>query len=109
MTPLTNPQTPRELVYNEAHTTTRAVIERTNGVLKARWLCLDAKGGTLLYAPEKVCKIILACCVLHNIAMKQGLPLPEIPNAPERLPQEPAHGPANVAAIRTRQQLIERL
>lgn len=108
MTPLANPQTPQELAYNEAHAATRAAVERTNGVLKARWLCLDSKGGTLLYAPEKVCRIILACCVLHNVALKHGLPLPEVLNPVERLPPEPAVGPRNAAAIERRQRLIER-
>ena len=108
MTPLGNPQTPREIAYNEAHAITRAVIERTNGVLKARWLCLDHRGGTLLYAPEKVCKIIMACCVLHNISLKWGLPLPEVQNPPERLPPQPVAEVRNVAAINTRLRLIER-
>lgn len=108
MTPLTNPQTPQELRYNEAHAVTRAVIERTNGVLKARWLCLDHRGRTLLYAPEKVCKIIMACCVLHNISIKRGLPIPDVPHPPERLPPEPAREIGNAAAVLVRQRLIER-
>src|SRR4029434_3794066 len=41
----------------------------SGGMLKGRWRCLDASGGRLLYAPEKVCQIILACCVLHNICL----------------------------------------
>ena len=31
--------------------------------------------GALLYAPEKLCNIILACSFLHNIALVNGLPL----------------------------------
>ncbi len=69
MTPLTNPQTPWVLAYNEA---TRTITEHTNCVLKVRWLCLDAKGGILLYKPKNMCKIILACFVLCNIAMKEA-------------------------------------
>ncbi|KAK0132138.1 putative nuclease HARBI1 [Merluccius polli] len=100
MTPLTNPQTPREVSYNQMHARTRSTIElvvdflvrlrelsrsfelvrsrtthhyieRTIGILKGRWMCLDTAGGKLLYKPEKVCRIIMACCVLHNIAMKR--------------------------------------
>ncbi len=41
-------------------------------LLKGRWLCLESAGGTLLYTADKVCKIILACGVLHNIARDNG-------------------------------------
>uniref|UniRef100_A0AAV2JKC6 DDE Tnp4 domain-containing protein n=1 Tax=Knipowitschia caucasica TaxID=637954 RepID=A0AAV2JKC6_KNICA len=63
-------------VYNDKHVRTRSIIERTIGILKGRWMCLDTAGGKLLYKPEKVCRIIMAYCVLHNIAMKRGVPLP---------------------------------
>ena len=43
------------------------------GLLKGRWLRLGPAGGTLLYTPEKVCDIILACSVLHNIALVNGV------------------------------------
>uniref|UniRef100_A0A672JXS8 Putative nuclease HARBI1 n=1 Tax=Sinocyclocheilus grahami TaxID=75366 RepID=A0A672JXS8_SINGR len=56
MTPLANPTTPQE-------------VQRTIGLLKSHWMCLDAAGGMLLYRPDKICQIVLACCVLHNIAM----------------------------------------
>src|SRR4029434_11328929 len=46
-------------------------------MLKGRWRCLDAQGGRLLYDPEKVCQIILACCVLHNICVSHGIELGE--------------------------------
>ncbi|KAJ8364596.1 hypothetical protein SKAU_G00078220 [Synaphobranchus kaupii] len=39
--------------YNLAHSRTRSVVERTIGLLKGRWRCLDASGGKLLYKPEK--------------------------------------------------------
>ncbi len=44
---------------------------------------LDTSCGTLLYRPEKVSKIILACCILHNIAMEHGLPETEDILGPE--------------------------
>uniref|UniRef100_A0AAV2JX84 DDE Tnp4 domain-containing protein n=1 Tax=Knipowitschia caucasica TaxID=637954 RepID=A0AAV2JX84_KNICA len=53
MTPLTNPQTPQEVSYNDKHARTRSIIERTIGILKGRWMCLDTAGGKLLYKPEK--------------------------------------------------------
>ncbi|XP_013882495.1 putative nuclease HARBI1 [Austrofundulus limnaeus] len=92
MTPLTIPQTRQECLYNQLHTRTRAVVERTIGVLKARWMCLDTAGGKLLYTSEKACQIILACCILHNIAVKEGVPFPD-PAPAEEMPQDPPHGP----------------
>ncbi|XP_042565818.1 putative nuclease HARBI1 [Clupea harengus] len=46
-------------------------------MLKGRWRCLDASGGRLLYDPEKVYQISLACCVLHNICLSHGIELRE--------------------------------
>ncbi|CAL9696489.1 unnamed protein product [Knipowitschia caucasica] len=50
-------------------------IEHTIGILKGCWMCLDTAGGKLLYKPEKGCRIIMACCILHNIDVKRGVPL----------------------------------
>ncbi|KAK6325537.1 hypothetical protein J4Q44_G00048790 [Coregonus suidteri] len=79
LTPLTNPQTDRERRYNDAHSRTRSVVERAIGQLKCRWCCLDRTGGMLLYRPDKVCRIILACGVLHNVAHRHGIPLEALP------------------------------
>ncbi|KAJ8335832.1 hypothetical protein SKAU_G00391740 [Synaphobranchus kaupii] len=54
LTPFADPRTAEELRYNLAHGRTRSVVERTIGLLKGRWRCLDASGGKLLYKPEKV-------------------------------------------------------
>ena len=64
------------------HQSTRAIVERT--VLKARWMCLDTTGGKLLHSPEKA----LTCCVLHNIAMNEGLSLPE-PAQADNMSEDP--------------------
>ena len=67
------------------HQSTRAVVEHTE--LRAKWVSPDtAGGGKLLYSPEKACQIILACCVLQNIAMNEGLPLPEPAQVDKRHP-----------------------
>ncbi|KAJ1158011.1 hypothetical protein NDU88_010707 [Pleurodeles waltl] len=31
-------------------------------------------GVSLFYAPKKVCQIIVACCMLHNLALRRQLP-----------------------------------
>ena len=69
LTPLLNPISNSEMRYNHAHTKTRSVVERTFGILKRRFHCLH---GELRVKPEKACKIIGACCVLHNIAINAG-------------------------------------
>ncbi|KAJ1206321.1 hypothetical protein NDU88_001728 [Pleurodeles waltl] len=74
LTPVRNPRTRAEERYNEAHGRTRRVIERTFGLLKARFRCLHMTGGSLMYSPRKVCHIIVACCMLHNLALRRQVP-----------------------------------
>ncbi|XP_018568688.1 putative nuclease HARBI1 [Anoplophora glabripennis] len=62
--------------FNIAHKSSRAVIERCNGVLKMRFRCL-LKHRVLHYTPEVASKIINACVVLHNICIHNNLPDPE--------------------------------
>ncbi|KAG5840010.1 hypothetical protein ANANG_G00211610 [Anguilla anguilla] len=50
MTPLQCPETPADYRYNLAHTATHEI-----------------------YSPEKCARIILACCVLHNVSLQSGL------------------------------------
>lgn len=108
MTPLANPRTPQEVRYNLKHARARSVIERTIGLLKSRWMCLDAAGGMLLYRPEKICHIVLACCILHNIAMARGVPAPYGPHAQPEPVGDEMHAPAQ-AALQACLQLIQRL
>ncbi|KAJ1122142.1 hypothetical protein NDU88_000646 [Pleurodeles waltl] len=74
LTPLRNPRTRAEERYNEAHGRTRRVIERTFGLLKARFRCRHMTGGSLFYSPKKVCQIIVTCCMLHNLALRRQVP-----------------------------------
>lgn len=73
MTPIANLRTHAEQKYNEAHSSTWKVIKRTLGLLKTRFCCLDKSKGVLQYNPEMVCKIFVACCMLHNIAVRRRL------------------------------------
>ncbi|KAJ1216286.1 hypothetical protein NDU88_003890 [Pleurodeles waltl] len=74
LTPVRNPRTRAEERYNEAHGRTRSEIERTFGLLKARFRCLHMTGGSLFYSPKKVCEIIIACSMLHNLALRRQVP-----------------------------------
>ncbi|KAJ1172143.1 hypothetical protein NDU88_003993 [Pleurodeles waltl] len=74
LTPVRNPRTRAEKRYNEAHGRTRRMIKRNFGLLKARFRCLHMTGGSLFYSPRKVCQIIVAFCMLHNLALRQQVP-----------------------------------
>ncbi|XP_029443214.1 uncharacterized protein LOC115083494 [Rhinatrema bivittatum] len=90
LTPVAQPRTPAERRYNEAHTSTHSVIERTFRVLKSRFKCLDKSAGALQYCPLKVAEIVLACCILHNIAVKYQVPGDINPDIEEDPPCPPA-------------------
>lgn len=105
ITLLANPATEQERKFNSARARTRVMVERCFGSLKGRWLCLRPAGGTLLYAPEKVCDIILACAVVNNIALVYGVPL-DVPVQPdEPMPREPWSAQPTLGAIQRRQDL----
>ncbi|CAI9615536.1 unnamed protein product, partial [Staurois parvus] len=72
MAPVRYPQSLAETNYNKAHCKSRAIVEQTVGLLKARFLCLARPGGELLYSPKKCSRIILACCLLHNICQARN-------------------------------------
>lgn len=63
--------------FNALQKRARSTIERTFGILKGRWRCLLA-ARELHYDPERAGKIILACCVLHNMCIKAGVSAPEL-------------------------------
>ena len=68
LTPDPEPEPGPQQRFNVAHCRTRARIEMTIGILKARFQCLRELGVT----PERACHIIVACVVLHNIAIIRG-------------------------------------
>ncbi|XP_056379214.1 putative nuclease HARBI1 [Hyla sarda] len=75
LNPYLHPPNQDQRRYNVAHRRTRSQIERVFGLLKSRFRCLDVTGWAMLYNPVLVCKIILACCVLHNIATANAIPV----------------------------------
>ena len=77
LAPLRNTRNEAEERFNVAHGKTRRIIERTFGLLKARFRCLDRTGGDLLYSPQKVSRIVVACVMLHNLAVTRKVPIPE--------------------------------
>lgn len=75
MTPFLRPATPMEAAYNSSHIKTRCTVERSIGVLKQRFRCLDQSAGYLMSEPGYVAMIVVACAILHNKAIRNGLDL----------------------------------
>ncbi|XP_069473149.1 uncharacterized protein [Ambystoma mexicanum] len=76
MTPIRRPRNRHEEAYNRAHVRTRGMIERTFGLLKARFRCFSRSWGSLLYKPVKTGQIVVLCAMLHNLCMRRNVPLP---------------------------------
>uniref|UniRef100_A0A667XP17 Putative nuclease HARBI1 n=1 Tax=Myripristis murdjan TaxID=586833 RepID=A0A667XP17_9TELE len=75
MTPYPDPATPSQSRFNVALGKCRVRIEMTFGVIKSRFNCLCG----LRVRPERACKIIAACVVLHNIAVIRKERAPHVP------------------------------
>ncbi|XP_051165640.1 putative nuclease HARBI1 [Leptopilina boulardi] len=69
LTPLSNPATPAQNLYNESQIRTRNTIERAFGVWKRRFPCL-AIG--MRFTKDHVLPVIVATAVLHNLARITG-------------------------------------
>lgn len=84
MTPFLSPDTPAQAAYNISHIKTRCTVERAIGVLKQRFRCLDQSAGYLMSEPGYVAEIVVACSILHNMAIRNGLEL-DLPEDEEML------------------------
>ncbi|XP_052383623.1 putative nuclease HARBI1 [Oncorhynchus keta] len=76
LTPFTDPQEAQQ-AYNHTHARTRARVEMTFGLLKARFHCLHK----LRVSPVRACDITVACAVLHNVACLRKERAPRVPPA----------------------------
>ncbi|XP_023949706.2 putative nuclease HARBI1 [Bicyclus anynana] len=85
LTPISNPtpNSPDER-YNKAQIKTRNSVERLFGVWKKRFPCLQKTLGNKI---KNVPTIIVACAVLHNVAIKYKDPEPPI--IPQRIMPQP--------------------
>ncbi|XP_037820787.1 putative nuclease HARBI1, partial [Lucilia sericata] len=75
LTPISSPSTESEILYNKSIIRTRNVVERKYGVMKRRFPVL-ALGMAL--KTSTVMNVIVACSVLHNIAIDVNEILPNI-------------------------------
>lgn len=69
LTPLAAPRTPGEERYQATHIYMRNAIERLFGVIKRRFPSLVTG---LQIKVETVLGIIVACCIIHNIAVQNN-------------------------------------
>lgn len=60
-------------MFCRAHKRTRCVVERGIGQLKRRFHVLH---GEVRLKPDKTCKIVYVCAMLHNICKQRNIPLP---------------------------------
>lgn len=68
LTPILEPRTEKERNFNASHIRTRNCVERAFGVLKRRFACLSIPLRTKLRNTKR---IVMACVVLHNIAVSR--------------------------------------
>lgn len=74
ITPLNNPHTPAEILFNESHIRTRNIIEKTFGIWKRRFPVLSLG----IRCKMELCqKIIVATAILHNICRLRNEEVPE--------------------------------
>ncbi|XP_013383007.1 putative nuclease HARBI1 [Lingula anatina] len=87
LTPFHNPAPGPQTNYNRSHCRTRVTIEQTNGILKARFPCLNF----LRLTPERSITVISTCVILNNIARRvnDNFPPPQIVNQIQLPPPVP--------------------
>ncbi|XP_030284378.1 putative nuclease HARBI1 [Sparus aurata] len=114
VTPVTNPATPQEERFNEAHTRSRTKVERVFGIWKSRYRCIHRSSGGLRLSPLKCCRVIVVTAMLHNIAVRVGADEPPPVDDEEEHSEDEAPNPAprdvravlHQAGAQTRQELI---
>jgi hypothetical protein len=104
LTPHPNPVDNSQERFNSALCSTRVLIEQTFGIWKRRFALMHQEVRT---SPERACKLIGCCAILHNIAQSFGLPDVEEPVEPNEWQNdvadlaEPVDDEAENAAVRT--------
>ncbi|KAL7395824.1 hypothetical protein ABVT39_024009 [Epinephelus coioides] len=107
MTPLIAPRTAQEHNYNMKHASTRNIVEQCIRVLKRRFHCLH---GEMRMHPERVCVVIAAAAVLHNICIKKRIPLLRQEDVVPEVDENPAPAiPEDISGRLARNHIINNL
>uniref|UniRef100_A0A915J722 DDE Tnp4 domain-containing protein n=1 Tax=Romanomermis culicivorax TaxID=13658 RepID=A0A915J722_ROMCU len=106
LTPYKNPSSPSQKRYNSRLTRTRVLIEQTFGRWKRRFSFLHS--GSRL-DPERTCRAIVTCAILHNIAVAKRMPVFEVnqDDAPDIFNDEVFMNNENVAGLLFRDQFAD--
>ncbi|XP_046577279.1 putative nuclease HARBI1 [Haliotis rubra] len=92
LTPFLRPLPGSQTNYNRSHKKTRNCVERGIGQLKRRFHVLH---GEVRLSPQKACKVIIACAVLHNISKDRNVPMP----GPSGSSGQPGQGRAQMQGL----------
>lgn len=95
----------KDLLCKQTPTQQLRLLQSTPTMSRTHCRYALVKAMALCPITKKVCKVTLACCVLYNVAMKRGLPVSEVRNAPENLGQDLFTAP--LMTLWTRLQLTE--
>ncbi len=82
--------------------------ERSNNIFLLRFRCLHDSGGVLQLHHSKVCKVVIACIVLHNIAVKANIPYDDIDPQDEDDLEVGIELRNNTTGLQVRHQVIQR-
>lgn len=69
----TTPLTQEQKVFNYRLSRARRCVENSFGILSRKWLCLSQP---LRQMPGRASKIVLTCCVLHNLLLQNKIYCP---------------------------------
>lgn len=107
---MADPHGYNEMCFNKALCKVHDSMRATLVAMKKRFWCLLHLGFVEETKMNKKSNIIKACCVLHNIAMKFSVPVPDLINKVERpYPGKLRSEAADVdpELLRARQELID--
>ncbi|XP_041052557.1 putative nuclease HARBI1 [Carcharodon carcharias] len=71
MTPRGHLWMPVKERYKRSHASSRAIIEKTVGLLKMRFHCLDCSGRSLQYLLENISLMVVVCCTFHILGLSR--------------------------------------
>ncbi|KAJ1143517.1 hypothetical protein NDU88_009825 [Pleurodeles waltl] len=72
--PVKDPQGPHLLGDGTPNTLFQMGADLQKNMHRKRFRCLYLTGGSQYYSSKKVCQIIVACCMLHNLALRRLVP-----------------------------------